>query len=76
MKAIIIEDEKLVAKELMMKIADIDAELKILEILPSVKTALNWFAMNAEPDVVFADIQLADGVSFEIFEKYPPRVNF
>jgi two-component system, LytTR family, response regulator LytT len=70
MKAIIIEDEKLVAKELSLKIAEIDPDLKILEILPSVKTALRWFAENAEPDVVFADIQLADGVSFEIFEKY------
>lgn len=71
MKAIIIEDEKLVAKELSMKIAEIDANLKILEILPSVNTALKWFGENAEPDVVFADIQLADGVSFEIFEKFP-----
>jgi len=70
MKAIIIEDEKLVAKELTFKIAEIEPEMKILEVLPSVKTALNWFANNAEPDVVFADIQLADGVSFEIFEKF------
>ena len=71
MKAIIIEDEKLVAKELTMKIAEIDADLKILEVLPSVKTAVKWFGENAEPDMVFADIQLADGVSFEIFEKFP-----
>jgi two-component system, LytTR family, response regulator LytT len=71
MNAIIIEDEKLVARELAMKIAEIDATIKIVEILPSVKTALNWFAANAEPDVVFADIQLADGVSFEIFDKFP-----
>lgn len=71
MNAIIIEDEKLVAKELSMKIAEIDANLKILTVLPSVKTALKWFGENAEPDMVFADIQLADGVSFEIFEKFP-----
>lgn len=71
MKAIIIEDEKLVAKELSMKIAEIDTDLKICEILPSVKTALKWFRENPEPDVVFADIQLADGISFEIFEKFP-----
>jgi two-component system, LytTR family, response regulator LytT len=70
MNAIIIEDEKLVAKELTMKIAEIDANIKVLEVLPSVKTALNWLVQNAEPDVVFADIQLADGVSFEIFEKF------
>jgi two-component system, LytTR family, response regulator LytT len=71
MKAIIIEDEKLVAKELSMKIAEIDVDVKILEVLPSVKTALKWFGENSEPDLVFADIQLADGVSFEIFEKFP-----
>jgi two-component system, LytTR family, response regulator LytT len=70
MNAIIIEDEKLVARELTIKIAKVDPTLKVLEVLPSVKTATNWFAENAEPDVVFADIQLADGVSFEIFEKY------
>ena len=70
MKAIIIEDEKLVANELMMKIADIAPDIKVIEVLPSVKTALNWFRENAEPDVVFADIQLADGVSFQIFEQY------
>lgn len=71
MNAIIIEDEKLVARELTIKIARIDAEVKILEVLPSIKTAINWLGVNAEPDVVFADIQLADGVSFEIFEKFP-----
>ena len=70
MNAIIIEDEKLVAKELSMKIAEIDADLMILAVLPSVKTALKWFGENAEPDIVFADIQLADGVSFEIFDKF------
>ncbi|RFS14952.1 LytTR family DNA-binding domain-containing protein [Emticicia sp. C21] len=70
MNAIIIEDEKIVARELCIKIAKTNPEVKILEILPSVKTAVNWFSENAEPDVVFADIQLADGVSFEIFERF------
>ncbi len=70
MNAIIIEDEKLVARELTIKIAKIDSDVKILEVLPSVKTALNWLGTNAEPDLIFADIQLADGVSFEIFEKF------
>jgi len=70
MNAIIIEDEKLVARELTYKILEIDPDFKILEVLPSVKTALRWLGENAEPDLVFADIQLADGVSFEIFEKF------
>lgn len=70
MNAILIEDEKLVAKEFAYKIAELDAGVHIIETLPSVKTALRWFSENAEPDVVFADIQLADGMSFEIFEKF------
>ena len=69
MNVIIVEDEKLVAKELSMKIAEIDTNLIILAVLPSVKTALKWLGENTEPDMIFADIQLADGVSFEIFEK-------
>lgn len=70
MNAILIEDEKLVAREFAFKVAEVDADIAIVETLPSVKTALRWFSEHAEPDVVFADIQLADGVSFEIFEKF------
>ena len=70
MTAIIIEDETLIAKELKSKIAKVDPELEIKEILPSVKTAKKWLMEHAEPDLIFADIQLSDGVSFEIFERY------
>ena len=70
MNVIIIEDEKLVARELANSIAEIAPDLKIIEILGSVKTSLRYFAENAEPDVVFADIQLSDGVSFDVFEKF------
>ena len=70
MKAIIIEDEKFVAKELAIKIKEVDASIEIAEILPSLKTATNWFLQNPEPDLVFADIQLSDGVSFDLFEKF------
>ena len=70
MNAIIIEDEHLIARELQYKIAQVAPDIKITETLPSVKTARKWLMENAEPDVVFADIQLSDGVSFEIFEQY------
>ena len=70
MNALIIEDEKLVAQELAASIADVDATVNIVGTVGSVKTALNWFADHAEPDVVFADIQLADGVSFSIFSQF------
>jgi len=70
MKAIIIEDESLIAKELQYKISEVADDVKIVEVLPSLKTAKKWFMENAEPDIIFADIQLSDGISFDIFEQY------
>ena len=70
MKAIIIEDENLIARELQHKIAEVAPDVKVTEILPSIKTAYKWFMENAEPDLLFADIQLSDGTSFEIFDRY------
>lgn len=70
MNALIIEDEKLVALELTASLAEVDPGIKIVGTVSSVKTALRWFAENAEPDVIFADIQLSDGISFTIFEKF------
>jgi hypothetical protein len=43
-------------------------------VLPSLKTAKKWFLQNAEPDLLFMDIQLSDGVSFELFEHFRPRL--
>ncbi len=70
MNAVIIEDENLIAKELIYKIAQAAPDVKIKEVLPSVKTSCKWFLENAEPDLIFADIQLSDGTSFEIFERF------
>jgi len=69
-KAVIIEDEQLIAKELANKIADLADDITIVEILPSLKTARKWFMQNAEPDLLFMDIQLSDGVSFELFDHF------
>ena len=70
MKAVIIEDEALIATELQHKISEVATDVSIEEVLPSIKTAYKWFMENAEPDLLFADIQLSDGTSFEIFERY------
>ncbi len=70
MKAIIIEDETLIAKELQDKIRSLANDIEIVQILPSLKTAKKWFMQNAEPDLVFMDIQLSDGVSFELFDHF------
>jgi len=70
MKAVIIEDENLIAKELTAKIQSVAPEVKVIEHLPSLKTARKWFMQNAEPDLLFMDIQLSDGVSFELFDQF------
>jgi len=70
MKAIIIEDENLVAQKLVVKIKAVADDIDIVEILPSLKTSRKWFMQNAEPDIIFMDVQLSDGVSFELFDIY------
>lgn len=69
-KAVIIEDEALIARELQSKIVAVADDVKIEHILPSLKTAKKWLMENAEPDLIFMDIQLSDGVSFELFEHF------
>jgi DNA-binding LytR/AlgR family response regulator len=69
-KAVIIEDEQLIARELANKIASVADDVEIVEMLPSLKTAKKWFMNNAEPDLLFMDIQLSDGVSFELFDHF------
>ncbi len=69
MKIIIIEDEELAAEGLTMSLKKVDKSIEVIAVLDSVKTAVAWFENNPTPDLAFFDIQLADGVSFEIFEK-------
>lgn len=71
MRILIIEDENPAAKRLLslLKIHFPSAEFE--GNLDSVKSALKWLAENQEPDLIFCDIQLADGLSFEIFQKNP-----
>jgi DNA-binding LytR/AlgR family response regulator len=70
MKAIIIEDEDIIAKVLLNKIKSVSPDIEIITILPSLKKARKWFSENAEPDFMFMDIQLSDGVSFDIFKDF------
>jgi DNA-binding LytR/AlgR family response regulator len=71
MKAIIIEDEELAAEGLSISLKRVEADIEILAVLDSVKTAVAWLKSNPAPDLAFLDIQLADGLSFEIFEQTP-----
>jgi two-component system response regulator LytT len=67
MTTIIIEDEKPAARLLQRKLEKINIQVGVM--LHSVEEALDWFLKNEHPDLIFLDIQLSDGLSFEIFEK-------
>lgn len=68
MKILIIEDEPLVAKDLEKLIHRLVDNPTIVGVIASVSGAKKWFAENAPPDLILSDIQLSDGISFEIFE--------
>ena len=66
MNIIIIEDEKPAARLLQRKVEKLGLQVNTL--LHSVEESINWFNSNPHPDLIFLDIQLSDGLSFEIFE--------
>ena len=66
MKVIIIEDEKPSARRLDRMLKGLD--MKVEAMLHSVEESLAWFQTNKHPDLIFLDIQLSDGLSFEIFD--------
>lgn len=67
MNVIIIEDEKPSARRLQRMLTDLDFKAETM--LHSVKESIEWFQNNEHPDLIFLDIQLSDGLSFEIFEQ-------
>src|SRR6185436_13999026 len=69
MNAIIIEDEKPAVEKLTRALARADAELQVLACLNSVKQATEWLVNNPKPDLIFMDIELSDGLSFQILEQ-------
>ncbi|WP_157366687.1 LytR/AlgR family response regulator transcription factor [Aquimarina agarilytica] len=67
MTTLIIEDEKPSARRLKRMVEAIN--LKVLDVVHSVEEAIIWFRQQQHPDLVFLDIQLSDGLSFEIFDE-------
>lgn len=67
MTTIIIEDEKPAARLLQRKLEKLNIQVGVM--LHSVEESIAWFSKNEHPDLIFLDIQLSDGLSFEIFEK-------
>lgn len=69
MRILIIEDELLVAKKLESLVQQIEPTAELIGPLTSVQASLDWLSKNPLPDLILSDIQLSDGISFEIFEK-------
>ena len=69
MKVLIIEDEQLAAKKLIRLLREIDFEIEIIGTVGAVEDAVNWLNSQPHPDLIFMDIQLEDGLCFDIFEK-------
>lgn len=68
MNVVIIEDEELAAARLERMIQSIDNKINVLSRLESVEDSVEWFRKNPQPDLIFLDIHLEDGLSFSIFE--------
>ncbi len=68
MEIVIIEDEKITAEDLKLTIQTVMPDCKISAILSSVKSAIEYFEKETSPDLIFSDIQLGDGLSFDIFK--------
>jgi len=68
MKVLVIEDEILAAEKLTSLLLSLDATIEIMGKLQSVLEAINWLHSNPNPELIFMDIQLDDGICFEIFD--------
>jgi DNA-binding LytR/AlgR family response regulator len=69
MNVLIIEDEPLAAQRLETLIVETLVNARVVDKIDSVKKAVQWLQKNVTPDLILMDIQLADGLSFQIFEQ-------
>jgi len=73
MKILVIEDELLVAESLMKIVRQLEPSAELIGPIPTVKASLKWLSENIQPDLILSDIQLADGISLDIF--YEQKIN-
>ncbi len=68
-QVLIVEDEPLAQNELKRLLASVEHEIHVLECIDSIEEAVEWLEANPAPDLMFFDIRLSDGLSFEIFRQ-------
>ena len=71
MHILILEDEEPAARRLEKMLHETDPDISISASLVSVTSAVSWLQKNPAPDLILSDIQLADGLSFEVFRQVP-----
>lgn len=69
MKIVIVEDEPAAASQLKFLLREIGVEDPVETVIESVEEGIKWFTSHPSPDLIFSDIQLADGISFDIYEQ-------
>jgi DNA-binding LytR/AlgR family response regulator len=74
MKVVIIEDEEIAAEKLAIFVKRYDPAIQVLASIDSIKNAVKWLSQQEPPELIFLDIYLSDGLSFEIFKKIPLHV--
>jgi DNA-binding LytR/AlgR family response regulator len=72
LNVLIIEDEPLAAERLSMLLRDYDPSVRTLAILDSIESSREWLQTHPEPDLIFLDIELADGNSLRLLEDVRP----
>lgn len=71
-RTVIIEDEKPASRKLERMLSEFP-DIEVVAKIESVEEGISWFAENEHPQLIFSDIVLGDGLSFDIFEKIPTR---
>ena len=69
MKRLLIEDESQTAADLAQTLQRVDPAIEVLKILDSVSSSVHYLSSNPMPELIYMDIQLADGLSFDIFQQ-------
>ncbi|GAB3926337.1 LytR/AlgR family response regulator transcription factor [Larkinella terrae] len=71
MNVVLIEDEELAVFRLTELLSEVAPQVKVVQTIPSVEASVAYLKTNPDLDLIFMDIELADGQSFEIFEQTP-----
>jgi DNA-binding LytR/AlgR family response regulator len=69
MKVLIVEDEELAVRKLQKTLQAVTTDAEVVGITDSIRSSVKWLQENPAPDLILMDIELADGQSFEIFDK-------